>query len=76
MKRILIAAAATLTFAGAAAAQQAPFLQGDYSANVLDRFNGAASVDRMTTSSVAPDMGDGMAPRERGPIVWDDNYGR
>jgi hypothetical protein len=39
MKRILIAAAAVVGFAGAAAAQQAPQLYGNYSANVLNEYN-------------------------------------
>ncbi|MDN2565318.1 hypothetical protein N1F89_03715 [Aquibium sp. A9E412] len=77
MNRILIAAFATVAFAGAAAAQQAPVLQGNYSANVLDHYNGAsgvavgAGVDRFTTAGIE------RAPRaDAGLTAFDEDYGR
>jgi len=43
MNRILIAAAAVLSLAGVASAQQVPTLEGNYSSNVLDAFNGTVT---------------------------------
>jgi hypothetical protein len=44
MKRILIATTAILGFAGVAAAQEAPALSGNYSANVSQRHNEDAAM--------------------------------
>lgn len=84
MKKILIAAIATVGFAGVAAAQQAPFIAGDYSSNVLQNYNqsyeGDAAVDMSadtsgeplidfgTTASVQPDESDGAAIVEPGDV--------
>ncbi len=58
MKKLLIAAIATVGFAGAAAAQQAPFIAGDYSSNVLQNYNqsyeGGAAVDMSADMSAEP----------------------
>jgi hypothetical protein len=43
MNRILIAATAVLAFAGVASAQQAPALIGNYSADVLNDYNGTTT---------------------------------
>ena len=42
MNRILLAAVAVFGFAGIAAAQQAPVLIGDFSASVVDNYDGVA----------------------------------
>jgi hypothetical protein len=39
MKKLLIAAAAVVGFAGVASAQQAPFLYGNYTPDVLEAYN-------------------------------------
>lgn len=56
MNRILIASALVLGFAGAAAAQDDYFLQGNYSANVLNQVPGKAdvngSIDMTGTASI------------------------
>ena len=67
MNRILIASAAILAFAGVASAQQAPFLAGNYSANVLETYNNdrasdAMAVDFGSTASIGqmPVQQDGL----------------
>ena len=57
MNRILIAAFATVSFTGLAAAQQAPVMIGDYSDNVQQSAQAsgdttAPSIDFMSTASV------------------------
>jgi len=55
MNRILLASVAVLGLAGAAAAQEAPQLYGNYSANVLNEYNGTAlpGSDRIDLNSTA-----------------------
>jgi len=48
MKAILIWAVSVLGFVGAASAQQAPFLIGNYSADVLNEYNGYSDEAPMT----------------------------
>jgi hypothetical protein len=42
MKKLLIAAAAIVGFAGVASAEQAPFLYGNYTPDVIAAYNGSA----------------------------------
>lgn len=46
MKRILLATIAAVSFAGVAAAQEAPVLQGNYDAAVLNLHNGNGQIVR------------------------------
>jgi hypothetical protein len=55
MKKLLIATVAVLGFAGVAAAQQAPQLVGNYSANVLEAYN-ANQLDQTRVSSTGTDF--------------------
>jgi hypothetical protein len=57
MKKILIASAASLAFAGAAFAQQAPFIAGDYSANVEQNYNKVEADTGMNSEIELPDLG-------------------
>jgi len=57
MKKILIAAVSVFGFVGVASAQQAPFLFGNYSPNVLNEWNEEApmaglGVDTSRTASI------------------------
>lgn len=81
MNRILIAAVAALGFAGVAAAQQAPVLTGNYSANVLDAYNGTVTqgVDFAGQASIGGDRDQGVVPSQGvqaggQPAIWNENY--
>ena len=52
MKRILIATTAILGFAGVAAAQEAPALSGNYSANVSQRHTEDAAMSSVAMAAV------------------------
>jgi hypothetical protein len=77
MNRILIAAVAVLGLAGVASAQQAPFLAGNYSANVLNSADNGTragdSVDLSATASVTNVRSQGQ---QSGQAVDDINYSR
>lgn len=45
MKRILFASAALVALTGAAFAQQAPVLQGNYSANVIEQYDRESDIN-------------------------------
>ncbi|MCV0394278.1 MAG: hypothetical protein K5872_13820 [Rhizobiaceae bacterium] len=79
MNRILIASATLLAFAGVAAAQQAPVLVGNYSANVLDAYNGTVTegVDFAGTAAIGADrvaFSQDAQARSDLPTIWNDNY--
>jgi hypothetical protein len=78
MTRILIATAAIIGFAGIASAQQAPFLYGNYSASVLDQYNGHAAqkIDFMGTAAIALPDGNGVQLASSFERQLKDNYSR
>jgi hypothetical protein len=89
MNRILLAAAAVIGLTGAAAAQQSPYLHGNYSASVLNDYNGTAlpgdnQVDLSSTAAIrnAPATGEpaydvqGLRTRDLSPSSWETRSGR
>lgn len=51
MKKLLIAAAAVVGFAGVASAQQAPFLYGNYTPDVIDAYNNSDASNQARVST-------------------------
>jgi hypothetical protein len=59
MKRLLLGSAALVALTGAAFAQQSPVFQGDYSANVIENYDGNADNDGAGLS-IGGEMGASM----------------
>lgn len=77
MKTLFAALVATVAFAGVASAQEAPQLIGNYSANVLQDYNGAsyANGNRAVAQSDATGMEFTSRAAIRSPRTVEGGYG-